>query len=631
MVATLSCDSTPTVTSPPRPSARPGPTVAASIDFAKSCSSPVSVGDPYACRFSIANPLSNTLRISGLSDVVHAVAGDVPTGNVLGSMPLVFTGAVTCSGGIGAGTVASPYLGATDCVLPPGASIQTQAFSSYVVQAADYALPSHQLADVASLTWNDTCTPNATGCSATDQTATASASAVVQLLPASVSTSIHDGAHGTVAAIGPNITVHDFGTVSGAAGKPIPTGTVTLEWFTNGGCTTAAASSTVGPLDGAGRFDAVGFAFTPGSVGQYAFRAHYLGDATYAAADGACEPLPVVDAAIQIAPAATTNSVNTTATLTAHVNTNDGSGSASAPDGTQISFTIDAGPGGFTSTNPCVTSGATGSCTIALTSAVVGITSVSAHVSISVGGLPLTRATDGIGGNSAAALITWELPNPVVVVSKACPSGKQSSGDRFAIALNGTATGVVLDCGQQANVILSPNTAFSITEYAGSMTTNPLNYSSTYSGCSGAGLASGSTTSCTVSNTRVTPRSRPQTSGYWKNHVAELNALLPLAVGNVVVASANAGAVFEEMNCGNTKDLSVAACLAGQMMAAKLNVKNGASNCIDATIGVADALLIAFGYAGPGQPLSLTPTRAQRQSAVALKDALDRYNTGRGC
>ena len=72
-------------------------------------------------------------------------------------------------------------------------------------------------------------------------------------------------------------------------------------------------------------------------------------------------------------------------------------GFANAPDGTQISFTIDSGPGAFTSANPCTTAGGTGSCSINLTSAVTGVTTVSAHTTLAVGGVSLTRNTDEHG------------------------------------------------------------------------------------------------------------------------------------------------------------------------------------------------------------------------------------------
>ena len=59
-----------------------------------------------------------------------------------------------------------------------------------------------------------------------------------------------------------------------------------------------------------------------------------------------------VDANIQIAPLTATNHIGVTHTFTAHVNVNSGTGGfLNAPDGTQISFTTDSGPGAFTSAN----------------------------------------------------------------------------------------------------------------------------------------------------------------------------------------------------------------------------------------------------------------------------------------
>ena len=114
-----------------------------------------------------------------------------------------------------------------------------------------------------------------------------------------------------------------------------------------------------------------------------------------------------VDANIQITPNGT-NPVGATHTFTGHVNINagDGAGFVNAPNGTQISFTIDSGPGAFTSANPC-TVGAGGSCTITLVSNVTGTTVVSAHTTVSVGGVSLTRHTNGTGANSGPATKLW--------------------------------------------------------------------------------------------------------------------------------------------------------------------------------------------------------------------------------
>jgi uncharacterized repeat protein (TIGR01451 family) len=110
-----------------------------------------------------------------------------------------------------------------------------------------------------------------------------------------------------------------------------------------------------------------------------------------------------VDANIQLTPATAINPVSTNHVLTAHVNVNGGSGFANAPNGTEISFTIDSGPGSLTTANPCMTSGDTGSCTITLTSATPGTTIVSAHVTLSVGGVSLTRNTNAAASNSGPA------------------------------------------------------------------------------------------------------------------------------------------------------------------------------------------------------------------------------------
>jgi hypothetical protein len=115
-----------------------------------------------------------------------------------------------------------------------------------------------------------------------------------------------------------------------------------------------------------------------------------------------------VDANIQITPSGT-NPVGATHTFTGHVNVNTGNGAGfvNAPNGTQISFTIDSGPGGFTSANPCTTAGGTGSCTITLVSATPGTTTVSAHTTVMVATVSLTRQTNGSGGNSGPAIKRW--------------------------------------------------------------------------------------------------------------------------------------------------------------------------------------------------------------------------------
>src|SRR6266508_5928260 len=113
------------------------------IAFAKGCTSPVKVGDPYTCQVQILNVVDtahDTLRVTGFSDVVHSAGGNVATGNILPTTGLVFSGGASCTGGSGAGTSGDPYIGATECLLPFNASITTKSFSHYTVQAHDFKL-----------------------------------------------------------------------------------------------------------------------------------------------------------------------------------------------------------------------------------------------------------------------------------------------------------------------------------------------------------------------------------------------------------------------------------------------------------------------------------------------------------
>ena len=129
-----------------------------------------------------------------------------------------------------------------------------------------------------------------------------------------------------------------------------------------------------------------------------------------------------------------------------------------------------------------------------------------------------------------------------------------------------------------------------------------------------------------------------RTPGYWKNHRAATESLLPVSLGNYQVDTfARVQSVFKAMNCGSSKPQAVIGCLAGNLLAAKLNVKSGADPCINATITKADDFLKGLTvngvpgivYTGPTD--SYTTTAAQRALAIQLKNALDTYNNGGGC
>ena len=135
------------------------------------------------------------------------------------------------------------------------------------------------------------------------------------------------------------------------------------------------------------------------------------------------------------------------------------------------------------------------------------------------------------------------------------------------------------------------------------------------------------------------------TLGYWKNHLAKngtpgctglpngtgcskngpwTKTYLPQFLGGYSVTTIQMAAnVFKANNCRNG-----IACLAAQLLAAELNVANGANICINATIASANVFLISKAYNGPG---TYTLTTAQRATAVSLASTLDTYNNGGGC
>ena len=91
------------------------------------------------------------------------------------------------------------------------------------------------------------------------------------------------------------------------------------------------------------------------------------------------------------------------------------------------------------------------------------------------------------------------------------------------------------------------------------------------------------------------------------------------------------------MNCSSSKPNDAIGCLAGHLLAAKLNVANGADTCIAPIIAKADAFLsgqvvdgvTGINYIGPSGTYTLTA--AQRALAVSLKTALDQYNNNISC
>src|SRR5439155_366331 len=114
---------------------------------------------------------------------------------------------------------------------------------------------------------------------------------------------------------------------------------------------------------------------------------------------------PRVGSSVAFSPETATNAVGTNHTLTitvTAVGTTLGDGTATAR--------ITSGPGSFVGSMTCsyTGGGATGSCTVVITSATTGTTVVSATSSIPLTDAgSITRTTNGTAGNSAPASKTW--------------------------------------------------------------------------------------------------------------------------------------------------------------------------------------------------------------------------------
>ena len=168
----------------------------------------------------------------------------------------------------------------------------------------------------------------------------------------------------------------------------------------------------------------------------------------------------------------------------------------------------------------------------------------------------------------------------------------------------------------------------------------PAGYFTTFSADCDGTIALGGSKTCTVTNNDLGPRRTP---GYWKNHDGALAPMLPVALGGYDVSGlASAQAVFDSMNCSSSKPAGAVGCLAGQLLATKLNLANGNSTCIQPTVDKADSFLTGgtvtaggstatgVDYTGPAGTYALSGS--QREVATILAAALDKYNSDKkGC
>lgn len=104
-----------------------------------------------------------------------------------------------------------------------------------------------------------------------------------------------------------------------------------------------------------------------------------------------------VDGSIELTPQEATNNINDAHTITAHITKNDGSGITNAESVT-VTFTVTSGNATFVSgDNDCITN-VSGECTVQIIDSAPGTNTIDATTTFSVGGVSLTRTTNGNSG-----------------------------------------------------------------------------------------------------------------------------------------------------------------------------------------------------------------------------------------
>jgi uncharacterized repeat protein (TIGR01451 family) len=154
-------------------------------------------------------------------------------------------------------------------------------------------------------------------------------------------------------------------------------------------------------------------------------------------------------------------------------------------------------------------------------------------------------------GDTASCTITNTLKaGPTVTVTKACPDGKASLGDRFQVKRDSSNVGDPLDCGDSTDVSVTAGVAYSITEGAAG-TTDLDNYTTTSSdGCSGTLANFGSTASCTITNTR---KAAPKVTVTKSCPNGKANA------GDRFQVQLDGQDVGDPLDCGDSTDVTVVA------------------------------------------------------------------------
>ncbi len=402
----------------------------------------------------------------------------------------------------------------------------------------------------------------------------------------------------------------------------------------------------------------------PLAAGSYSFQAVYSGDSNYSGSTSSCEPFKVnkgsshtatvVDDASTGAPWAGTETTGSSAFDTATVTTSDtvtATGTVSytffengacsgtgTPAGTVILTLTGAVPDSATEGPPLAAGSYSFEALYSGDSNYSGSTSSCEPFSVAVG--PTTVSTTLHYASTGTVIPVGSfVPQNTSVYDTSTINGQVSgftaSGTVvYSFFLNGSCT---VPPAWTQTVTVNSNGTVPQSNATGPLPSGMYAFQATYSGDSN---YSGNTSPCepfVIGQPALTP-------GYWKNHLsvtmAIINANQPFYIGDdLITTAAQVTGIFSAMNCSNNQPNNAIGCLAGQLLAAILNVDNGAPASIAPTVGAAQLFLghggtvqtVTYGgytakgvlYTGPG---TYKLSGLQRSVALALENDLSNYN-----
>ena len=273
---------------------------------------------------------------------------------------------------------------------------------------------------------------------------------------------------------------HDTAALAGAS--PDAGGTVTYRYYASQADCVADSNGTGGtqvgsPVDVTNGTVPASSSVTFNTAQTVWWNAIYSGDKNNAGARSGCatEPLAVVDANIAITPLTPTNEVGTAHTFTVTVKKNTGSGGFVPASGETVTVTV-TGSNGATVGNahpscvgiansPATVTDAAGKCTIVVNSSAAGKLTVNAAVTLSVGGVSLTRSTGDLkAGDTANAVKTYV--DSYITISPATAQNNVNVTHTFTVQVftnDGSGVGYVGSNGQTVTFTLLAGSVGSFT------------------------------------------------------------------------------------------------------------------------------------------------------------------------